>query len=191
MAKGTKKWALIASLSLAAALFGVSAHSAQAFTLFEQTDDTATSTARDMVTSDVKHFYQSLGTGLSGTISGVEFENKVAAISGTPSVSIWSCDANAQPVACAGFTNDESKNYTVATSTTIVTVTFDSPVVLDPARYYYLAFSNGAGTASYTFSGSASDTYAGGSCSWMDYPSASIACGGISDMYFKIFAANF
>lgn len=186
MLRTYKKLALFASVSLAIVLFGISARHAEAFTLYEQTIRSATSTARDMVTSDVKHFYQSLGTGLSGTITGVTFENFVSSISGTPSVAIWSCNGNAQPIGCAGFTNEESKNYTVATSTTIVSVTFDDPVVLNSGRYYYLGFSNGGATATYTFAGSATDTYAGGSCSWMDYPSASIACGGISDMYFTL-----
>ena len=169
-------------------LFIFNTKSAEAYNpyLISQTTNNATSTTREVVQSDVKYFYQELGTGLSGTIDRVVFENVSSGLSGSGAVSISRCDTNATPINCSGGVYIDTIYYTKSTSTTEYALTWTSPITLDPTKYYYLLFTNSSAAVNMTFSGSASDTYTNGACKWIDYPSAPIACGGISDIYFSL-----
>lgn len=183
--KSRKIFLILAGL-VALAVFNTNKALAYDPYLVSQTTKTATSTTRNLVESDVKYFYQELGTGLEGTIERVVFQNISTDTAGSAKVSLARCDSNATPINCTGSVFIDTITYTNTTSTAEYNLTWASPITFDPTKYYYLMFTNGSASIDMTFSGSASDLYANGACKWIDYPSAPIACGGIADMYFSL-----
>jgi len=176
----TKKWALIAAGLFAAVFFVVTPHRALAFTAAGQTDDTATSTMKALNGSG-QYFSQTLGTGLSGNLTGMEIETATDAGTLAGHAALYVCNTNTH-IFTSCTSQVASISFTADTTPTKYSGTFGA-VTLDPTKYYLLIIYNSTGN--YSMSGSAGNLYAGGDCQSVASGSPT-ACVNISDIYFVL-----
>lgn len=153
---------------------------ASAAVLYEQTDSSVTSS----YSSGGDIFFQSLGTGLTGTAEYIEVYASYN-VTGSPQGTIVGCNTNVFNGACdvgqsfsSTQVNFPSANYTAEGT---MTGTLASPLTFNSAKYYFFDTTNFS-TYPISYRGSSTSLYAGGDCA----KRGGGACGTVVDIYFRI-----
>jgi len=128
-------------------------------------------------------FYQSLGTGLVGSVSSLTMY-----VSGSTSLSrgptIYRCD-NTNISSCTNQATYSGSSVTLTSSPQLQTFTF-TPFTLDPAKYYYIVLTGpGGGTNMQLYGNSDGTFYANGVAG--DWDGSTVAASGsVADFYFVL-----
>jgi len=158
---------ILLSLTILVVAFSLSITVANADVLYSQTNSASQTTAASLET------YQSLGTGLSGYITGYTFRIvALASASQNYALNLVECNTatvtSAAGLSCsgggAGTVASASYILNVAAGTFDIEAVFTTAYVLNSSKYYFITFgTSGAPDTDVRMKGSSSDTYTNGS----------------------------
>jgi len=175
----------VLSLLFVGVFFPAYTHAA---TIVSQTVST-TSTAYYQLNGSTQYIGQSLGTGLSGTITGADIIFQTGSYEPTALwyLYVYQCDNNTEAwFACTNSSQVASDIFSQsASSSSLYQFRFDTPFTLNSSKYYFLTLTTVTTHPTTSLFGSSGNTYSNGRCIYYDSGSYT-PCTSALDWYFIV-----